>query len=186
MKLLLDMDGVITNFIPAICKLHNKSNPYDDPKNLGNYDLAAMLGMTSEKFLEPTNDTEWWYDLEPTIDFESIMELIYKYFKPNDICILSNIPLNAPFAYVGKYLWCKKHLPSIKHILLGTTKEFCACSDSVLLDDDDFKVDKFRMAGGRAVLIPRPWNRLFNHSGELDTVHITFDAMFLPSPTVYD
>ena len=180
------MDGVITNFIPAICKLHNKSNPYDDPKNLGNYDLAAMLGMTSEKFLEPTNDTEWWYDLEPTIDFESIMELIYKYFAPRHICILSNPPRSAPFAYTGKYLWCRKHLPDIKNILLGTSKEFCACPDHILLDDADFKVDKFRMAGGRAILMPRPWNSMFDQSGDLRFIETAFEAMFLVPVTHYE
>ena len=180
------MDGVIADFVPAICQLHNKSNPYDDPKNLGNYDLAAMWHMTSEKFLEPTNDTEWWYDLDKMLDFDAIIELIYKYFAPRHICILSKIPRSAPFAYRGKYLWCRKYLPDITNILLGTTKEFCACPDHILLDDDDFKVDKFRMAGGRAILMPRPWNSMFDQSGDLRFIETAFEAMFLVPVTHYE
>lgn len=180
------MDGVIADFVPAICKLHDRPNPYEHVQNLGNYNLRDIWGITPEEFLEPTNDSEWWYDLEPTIDFNPIMELIYKYFATRHICILSKPPRSAPFAYVGKYLWCRKYLPDIKNILLGTTKEFCACRDNILLDDDDFKVDQFRMAGGRAVLMPRPWNRMFDQSGDLRAVETAFTTMFLVPVTHYE
>jgi hypothetical protein len=185
MKLLLDLDGVCVDFISAICKLHGKPYLYDDPKFLGRYDTEAAWGITNEELLKPTNSLDWWEMLEPMYDLQSTIELILKYFKPKDVCILSKPPSCSPAAMEGKWYWCDHHLPMFKNKLFGNTKAFCAHREAVLLDDDDFKIDKFRMEGGRGALFPRPWNSMFNHSGELDIVEANFEAMFLQPVSNY-
>lgn len=186
MKLLLDLDGVCVDFIDGICKTHQRSNPYDNSKNLGVYGMHDIWGMTNDEFLGPTDSVEWWRDLKPMYDLQNILELILKYFKPDDVCILSKPPKICPYAMVGKWYWCDKYLPMFRHRLFGTSKAFCAHRDAVLLDDDDFKVDKFKMEGGRAILCPRPWNSMFNHSGELDIIEAAFCAMFLGPVSDYE
>lgn len=179
MKLLLDMDGVCVDFIKGICEAHRRPNPYDDPKNLGQYNMERMWDMPVEKFFEPTNSVDWWHTLDPMYDLDSIIELILKYFRPEDVCVLSKPPTHAPCAMEGKWYWCDEWLPMFPNKLFGNIKGFCAHRDAVLLDDHDFKVDIFKMDGGRGIIFPRPWNTLFDHSGELDLVEVAFQAMFI-------
>lgn len=185
MKLLLDLDGVCVNFVDAICSIHDMPNPYDNPVNLGQYDLCKIWGITVEEFLLPTNSVDWWKTLGPMYDLNAIIELILKYFKPENVCILSKPPTCALCAMEGKWYWCDKHLPMFPNRLFGNVKGFCAHKDAVLLDDADFKVDVFKMDGGRGVIFPRPWNTLYNHSGELDLVEASFQAMFLKPVSDY-
>lgn len=185
MKLLLDLDGVCANFVKAICKEHGRPDPYTEAENLGCYNMAHLWGMPEEKFYAPLNNIKWWVNVDPMPDLPAIKELIFKYFKVEDICILSEPPSIAPLAMIGKWIWCKDHLPEIKNRLFGTTKDFCACENIILLDDDQYKIDRFRMAGGRGVLMPRPWNPLFDRSGELAFVEVNFEAMFVKPVSEY-
>lgn len=185
MKLLLDLDGVCADFVKAICKTHDKPYPYTEAENLGCYDIPTLWGMPEREFYAPLNNVRWWIDVDPIPDLSAIKELIFKYFKLDDICILSFPPPTAPFAMVGKWIWCNNYLPEIRNKLFGNTKDFCACENVILLDDDQHKIDKFRMAGGRGVLMPRPWNPMFDRSGELAFVEANFEAMFVKPVSEY-
>jgi hypothetical protein len=69
----------------------------------------------------------------------------------------------------GKKQWIRRYLPEEmwNNYLIGPPKHLCASPDALLIDDVEENVDKFRAYGGRAVLFPRPWNRLrLKESGE--------------------
>ena len=58
--------------------------------------------------------------------------------------------------------WVVRELPEYaQRYLVGPAKAFCASSDTVLIDDADFNVEAFGEAGGRTILVPRPWNSLY-------------------------
>ena len=61
----------------------------------------------------------------------------------------------------GKWAWIRDNLPIYlkRTIITQAPKHLLARPDTLLIDDKDENVDGFREAGGKALLIPRPWNR---------------------------
>jgi len=52
-----------------------------------------------------------------------------------------------------------EHFPQFqRRFLFGPAKAFCASPERVLIDDYDGNVDKFRAAGGHAILVPQSYN----------------------------
>ncbi len=47
---------------------------------------------------------------------------------------------------------------------IGGKKHLLAHKDALLIDDRDENVAEFRHAGGKAILIPRPWNNQRCHT----------------------
>jgi hypothetical protein len=76
-----------------------------------------------------------------------------------NICLLTATTLD-PECPAGKLEWIHKFMPKWMHrqYLLGPFKTFTASSDTLLIDDADKNIDAFRKAGGRTLIVPRPWN----------------------------
>lgn len=79
----------------------------------------------------------------------------------SNVCILT-APTLDPQCAAGKMEWIRRNLPEElqRQFLIGPQKHFCARWSSLLIDDSDNNVGKFRANGGRAILVPRPWNSL--------------------------
>lgn len=156
---LLDLDGVLVDFVGGACRFHNKQNPYDDPANLGRYGVEDMFEMIQSDFYSPLGE-EFWANLRPMDDSISILSLVEKVFGEANVCILTK-PIKTPGCAEGKIRWLKKHLPSYyrgNRYLIGPAKHFCASANAYLVDDSDVNVKAFNEAGGHGVLVPRPWN----------------------------
>ena len=78
-----------------------------------------------------------------------------------NVCILS-CPTEDPECAAGKMEWIQEYMPQWmqRQYLFGPPKWMCARPDTLLIDDSDVNVHLFRMAGGQALLVPRPWNTL--------------------------
>lgn len=163
-KYTIDLDGVLANFHKAIMKLHNKQDdPFDIPENRGKPDAPIYWGMTKNQFYRDAG-YDFWYNLEPTEEFEEIIKLVMSKTDPENIAIATS-PCSTKGCADGKIDWMKKHLPrsiSLNNWLIGKPKHFCASSHSILVDDFDTNVNKFRQHGGHAILVPRPWNSSHN------------------------
>lgn len=156
-KILLDMDGVIANFIAGTCRLHSVRNPYDDPKNYGQIDIQDLIGIAGPAFWARM-DREFWAGLPKMPDADTIVDLLEDQFGVKNICILTS-PVRTIGCADGKLDWLRKHFPQYRRqFLIGPAKEFCAHKNSILIDDSEANVRKFRDAGGRALLIPALWN----------------------------
>jgi hypothetical protein len=61
---------------------------------------------------------------------------------------------------MGKLRWIERHMEErwLRRYIFTPVKEAFARPGVVLIDDCDANVTAFRDAGGRAVLVPRPWN----------------------------
>lgn len=169
MKCLLDMDGVITDFIGAINKVHRKENPFDDPKNRGVYAVEKLWKMTAKEFWKPADSMEFWEGLEKTPEADWIVDIVIGRFGLNNVAILT-----APSLFDGcmaaKKRWMERHYPLLaKRIIFcaAGVKEFLAGPNKVLVDDRDSNIIEFQKAGGVGVLVPRPWNVRHEHSGEV-------------------
>ncbi len=161
MKILLDMDGVMVDFGKGVCEAHGKSNPHAEPlstETMGKYHMDEIWNMPIDEFWEPLKEASFWENLEFMPDAGVILEACEQAVGKGNVCLLT-CPTRGSGPVVGKIRWIEKNMPEYKHrFLIGQPKEFCAGPDSVLVDDSNEIVVRFAKAGGRTILVPRPWN----------------------------
>jgi len=158
-RVLLDMDGVLVDFVGGVCKTHNKPWPYD-PDVQGSWDLEPLFGIQSPEFWAPLG-YEFWAELEPYPHFREFLCALEDKFGARHICLLTSPP-RTQGAIEGKLTWIRKHMPDYsRRFLIGPAKEFCASERHVLIDDSEANIAKFQAAGGQTFLVPGPWNAGF-------------------------
>lgn len=166
MKLFLDMDGVLVDFVRGTCRVHRAPNPWADGANAGDHDTVKLFGMTPFEFWQPIQNHVFWALLQPTPECDAVVRLCERAVGALNVCLLS-VPCQSGGSASGKMAWIKRRLPEIgSRFLIGGNSEapevppkhFCAHPDAILIDDSDANVDAFRAAGGKAILFPRPWN----------------------------
>ena len=148
----LDMDGIITNFNKAVCK------KFDLPYPPQVYHFFPEIRHQVDNFC----DRVFWQNLEWMDDGQDILKAITDTFEPKKIYLLTKMMPNVEAAS-GKMIWIKNNLPlyfdQVILMTLGVPKSLLAQPDTLLIEDCDKHVDEFRKAGGKALLVPRPWNR---------------------------
>lgn len=173
-KIFLDLDGVLTDFVGGIQRYFGSPLiPY--PEGVWNFvpDYARRLGITEEAFWgELTQD--FWANLEWTADGIQILDYLERRCGGERICLLTSAG-SMPEAAAGKLRWVSRRLWRYeKQVMVAACKHFAAAPDAMLIDDSDDNVMHFIRAGGKAVLLPRPWNSKHNLAGDavayLDTL----------------
>lgn len=157
-RCLLDMDGVIADFVRGACRLHNQMNPYYNSDFEGFYFNEAW-NMKPADFWRGM-DRDFWAGLDWMADGRLLFGFIDSHFGPENTCILTS-PCSNDGCYDGKQDWIRAHLPKAYHrrFLIGPEKSYCAGPDRVLIDDRDENIEEFIKFGGHGILVPRPWNK---------------------------
>ena len=159
MKCFLDMDGVLTDFVGAICKARKCADPYDIPSSHGQWNMEKLLKINEEEFYGPCDNTKFWSEMDWAPHGAAILNRVIEEFGKENIIILTR-PTRHPASAMGKLEWLQKNIPSIKYLLGNCSKEELVGTGRVLIDDYDKNVDDWRSAGGIAIQVPRKWNRL--------------------------
>lgn len=157
--ILLDMDGVISDFVTAALTLHDRLDAFEIWL-AGEWDMPTVLGISSSEFWKriDAEGHEFWSQLTP---YPWKDELIGVIRQTAPFTILSSPSLHAECP-TGKINWLREHLSSVFHdFLFGHSKHLCARPNSVLIDDRDSNVERFRAHGGQAILFPQRWNSNF-------------------------
>lgn len=168
----LDLDGVLVDFVGGALKLHGKEIPpkevqWNFPRQLGFADTLAkefwdLLGY------------DFWANLGWTHEGRETLKAVEGAFYDR-VCIMTS-PCNTPGAVEGKVAWIKREIPDYsRRFVVGPAKHLFAGPGKVLVDDNDDNVEQFRLYGGRAVLVPRPWNHrrhLTDDLGRFDVAKI--------------
>lgn len=153
-QVLLDMDGVVVDFIGGAFAWHGRTVPDEVP-----WKIWECMGLTEEEFWEPLG-FEFWSSLKPTSDGMELVAELERLAGTENIAVLSSPCLTRGCAD-GKLAWLESHLPQFsRRYLLGPAKQFAAGPGKVLVDDYWHNIEGFRKAGGEAVLVPRKWNSL--------------------------
>lgn len=161
-RIFLDMDGVLVDWVGGALRLLNRPSPYTHGQNVGR-ELLASLGEDPAQFWSCCG-REFWRELEPTAECCEIVRLCLDMVGIENLAILSH-PQELPGCASGKRDWIQKHLPTLSpHVILTEAKHFCAYPNTLLVDDSDKMINRFREAGGYGLLIPRPWNSLHGHT----------------------
>lgn len=177
MKVFLDMDGVLVDFVKGACDAHGRSDPYIHFHGhaAGEYDLPKILDVPIDGFWEPMKPVEFWRDLPWTPDGIAILAATESAFFNDTIYLLTHAQ-PWPGSYSGKAQWVAEHAPEYNGRLIFTEhKRLLAAPDTLLIDDCDRQVDEFQAAGGRAILVPRGWNR--EHQRSRRTLEAVTKAM---------
>lgn len=120
--------------------------------------FSEGFGMPDSDIWPRLNDHEFWAGLAKTKECDELMRLAAELVGSARVRILTK-PTLSPYSASGKVAWLQKHLPAYaRQYHLSVTKEELAAPHRVLVDDSDENVNAWRAHGGRAVLVPRPWN----------------------------
>lgn len=168
MTILLDMDGVITNFTLGACQLFNQDYSIV-LKNWkpGEYDVERQFvpEIPTSEFFEKLEEagSDFWFDLEP---YDYAKEL-WDWCNSLADTYFCTAPILAPECMVGKIQWLRKFTGDKKFdkYIITPYKFLCADPDTILIDDSDKKVNRFQLAGGEVILVPRIWNLDYKNVG---------------------
>lgn len=152
-RILLDMDGVIADFIGAAISLHK---PKDS--TVVNWDFFEQWGLTASDFWTPMG-YDFWLNIPKTIEAIRIVQMCEVAVGPKNVCLLT-APCKTKGCRDGKADWIDRHFPRYndRH-LIGAAKNFCSSPNSLLIDDSDKNCEEFVGAGGQVCLYPQPWNK---------------------------
>jgi hypothetical protein len=167
-KIFLDLDGVIVDFVPAAFAMGGVTleKESDYPEGFG-WDIVGAINklrrasscpgcpISGKQFWDSLN-FEFWYNLPM---YRGAMGLITALEQYGEVYFATS-PTLAPSCVAGKYAWVKAYFPRFrKKLFIGASKDvFAANEGAILIDDRDRNCDDFITAGGRSILVPRPWN----------------------------
>lgn len=159
MKCLIDMDGVLVDFVKGICELRGRENPYEKESSRGIFDMDKLWGISVKEMFDGA-EHDFWANLEWTEDGKEILSTLIDEFGIKNCCILSSPSRNLG-CMSGKLAWINREIPEFsRRFLFGTQKHFVSHSNSILFDDKRKNCIGFRKEGGTAIMIRRPWNSI--------------------------
>lgn len=149
LNLCVDIHGVLTDYVAGFCGYHEILLYNGWPK--GEYDIEKVTGKHWS-----TLPVEEIAQLPQMPDFMSIMKILAKHrilfitTAKDEEKALATVAWVKNRVYPAGVAVCdeiKAHAMEIAHI-----------AASVLIDDSDVEVNAWRQFGGKAILLPRPWN----------------------------
>lgn len=175
-KIFLDLDDVLNRFtLYALAHVGCPVNfmSFDDFNPEWGWDIVLAANelspdgtFTAESFWSEITQ-EFWATVPLADGLWFLLNRCEKLVGKENVCVLSS-PTSDPACAAGKMIWIHNNLPQWLHrqFLIGPCKHFCATPDALLIDDSDKNVDQFRKHGGQAILVPRPWNSLYEKNAD--------------------
>ena len=172
MNILLDMDGVLSQFVDASCRFFGTTEEELikkwPPKE---YNIETVLNVTETELWGKINGAgqKFWSEMPEYTWAKSLYEECKKY---GEVYFLTS-PSSEPCSLAGKLEWIYRFTGDHKarNFLIGSPKFLCANIDHVLIDDSDKNCTAFAMNGGNIILFPQPWNSNYE---EEDKIGYTF------------
>jgi PAS domain-containing protein len=157
----VDQDGVLTDFNRAALRAHGR--PADFP--VTGWPLYGLLGLTADEFWAALDEERHWAEMVWTPDGREILSLCERTFGRERVFILTS-PSRSRGCLAGKMEWVRRHLPDYdRRVIFTNEKSLLAAPGRVLVDDYENHTRPFTAAGGRGILLPRPWNGLRAEAG---------------------
>jgi hypothetical protein len=161
-RILVDMDGLLTNFDDAACLAHGfPIQMLHDYRQPGEWSLipifARMRGeiMSVEEFWRVIGEHGelFWTSLAQTEWMDPLLQLV-KEFNGSDWHVVT-APSHCPTSYSGKVKWLKSRLgKEFDRVLATPHKEILAMPGVILIDDNEQNIQRFKLAGGSGILFP--------------------------------
>lgn len=152
-NLLLDIDGVMANFIEGVSR-HFKV----DLSKLDSWHVNKHVGLTLNEFWRSIHCNQYFWEMLPDYDWTFELFAICKGMFRDNMYFCSS-PSMSEHAYSGKYLWINDRFPTMNNkLILTNNKHLLANKNTILIDDSDKNCKQFYQSGGQYILFPQPWN----------------------------
>ena len=154
-QIFLDLDGVLCDLLGGIeIMMHIKLN-----RAQGSIDFMEALGIGRKEFWRNMS-IEDWAGLPKMEDADTILNIVDEY-KP--VILSANTETGTANCIAGKIEWLKRNIMDYyedDRWFFGKKKYKLAYPGAILIDDYEYNTEKWENAGGIAILVPRPWNKL--------------------------
>jgi 5'(3')-deoxyribonucleotidase len=152
---LLDLDGVIANFVAGSIEACELPITEDEVKQWNYYEPF----MTRYEFWRRIHEHKYFWEDLPV--YPGSHELVDRLESCGDVIFCTD-PSGDDDAATGKIEWLKRNgfvKPDGNNYVLTHHKHLLAKPGVVLIDDYPANVEKFIEHGGEALLFDRPWNK---------------------------
>ena len=161
-NILLDMDGVLASFTKGAIDAMNRFTGSEYTieyyaKNHPYWEMFKLYDLSVDEMWDAVEKTpNFWYDLDL---FPWANDLYRELCGIGDVTIVTAPPhYRCPDAAMQKMVWLRNKMGiSQKDVFVGS-KKYLMAGNGILIDDYSGNVDKFKNAGGDAILIPSDWN----------------------------
>ena len=157
------MDGVISSFRRGVANALNE--PYDYISMSDKWKFWEDWPDVSFEMVNAVCTFDFWQYLPWMHDGREILQAIMDTVGLEAMYLLTT-PMPNIESPTGKWLWVSDNLPIYlkRTIITPAPKSLSARPDALLIDDKDENVEEFVSAGGNAILVPRPYNKLRKYS----------------------
>lgn len=161
MRLYLDMDGVLADFIQGVCDKLHFTNPWTENPNLPTENIEDALGYKSMRDIywnisagDPELSHDFWANLPVMEGAAKLVSDAEKIFG-DDIFVLS-CPAKGQFGCCpGKVSWIEKHFPQFADRYAFTRCKWAfAHRKGILIDDFCYQIARFNESGGIGIHYP--------------------------------
>jgi 5'(3')-deoxyribonucleotidase len=142
MLYLVDMDGVITDFVGAVCEEHNDNVR---PEDITKWDLSEF-GIKNETWQKPG----FFRNLKP---FAGAVETLWKMHQLGDKLWIVTNAMGIDYIEEEKAAWVREHIPFVRGIVFTDQKH--TVPGDVLIDDSPEFLNSYP---GTTIKINHPYN----------------------------
>lgn len=152
-KILLDMDGVLVDFVRGAFAMHKIAIPYAEVT----WNFYQQAGIAEADFWRPL-DFHFWATLSWTPTGRVFLDSLISRYGEERICFCTS-PCDTIGSVEGKIEWLRRNVPRkmARNFMITPVKQFAA-KGNLLIDDSPHNCVAFKKAGGEAVMVPQPWN----------------------------
>lgn len=180
--ILLDMDGVIANFVEGAIEAaglpmtHGQASKWNFHRD----------HMSEDEFYQSIADRpSFWLDLLPYSWAKELVEMCRE-VAPVVFC---SAPVTDPKCASQKIEWLRLHgfmSEDSNDYILTHRKGLMGHPSRLLIDDGKHNIEAFDAAGGKTILFPQPWNsdREYSHQELLSIVREELNLLTLPKTEV--
>jgi len=155
--ILLDIDGVLADFVGHALKLLHKEEVIVD-----RWDFYDQLEMTAKEFWNAIDKAghNFWANIPKLPWADHIIEQLQLNIHDTEHkIILCTSPTNSPYCVSGKIEWIHKNYPQFKdYFIITPCKTLLGGRDNIVIDDNEMNCESFNSMGSHTVLFPQLWN----------------------------
>jgi 5'(3')-deoxyribonucleotidase len=159
-QVLLDMDGVLVDFISGAIEVINKEfnrtvTLEQYVKEFGQWGIPDYYGITTSQFWKAIHSTpNFWINLKPIPWYKDL----YDFLKEMGEVTILTAPSEDPVCVKEKLEWLRQYLGIKNDAVFIGSRKYLMAGNGLLIDDYQKNVENFKKEGGDAVLIPSTWN----------------------------
>ena len=159
MRILVDLDEVLADFVGAALRIHARSPADLAGMPARSWSIVEPLGLTERTFWHPIDlaGEDFWAQL-PLLPHALELVNLIELFDPE--WYLATTPSRSPSSFAGKRRWITRVFgDSFDRFVFTPHKHLLANSKTVLIDDRPQSVYRFHQAGGKGIIFPTPYNK---------------------------